>query len=107
MRVIVGNYFQVNGPSAFLAVPQLTLTVNGPSNHAVVTDPVRFSALASGVHTIREIKIWSNSKQVTYFKGAFFNGAVVLPRGANARVVLQAVDTQNNSTKVVLTLTVK
>lgn len=106
-RAIVGNYFQVNQPSAFLAVPELTLTVTGPANHAVVADPVSFTALASGVNPIKEIQVWSNFKQVAHFRGASFNSRVILPRGSNHRLVIQAVDSLGKTSKVILTLTVQ
>lgn len=106
-RAIVGNYFQLNQPSAFLAVPQLTLTVAGPANHAVVANPVRFSALASGVNPVKEIQVWSNFTQVAHFRGTSFNGKVMLPPGPNERIVIQAVDSNNKTTKAVFTLTVQ
>ena len=106
-RVIVGNYFTVNQPSAFLAVPELTLTVTGPANHAVVADPVQFTALASGVNQIKEIQVWSNFKQVAHFKGRSFSSAVMLPRGSNERIVIQAVDLSGRATKLIFTLTVR
>ena len=106
-RAIVGNYFQVNQPSAFLAVPELTLTVTGPTNHSAVANPVRLSASASGINPIREIQVWSNFKRVAHFKGPSFNGGVILPRGSNERIVIQAVDLQGRTTKAIFTLTVQ
>jgi len=106
-RVIVGNYFRINQPAAFIAVPQLTLNVAGPRDHSVVSTPVSFSAAASGLSSIQEIQVWVNSVKVRFVRGAIFNTKVALPIGANERVVLQAIDSKGTKTKVVLTLTVQ
>jgi len=106
-RVVVGNYFRINQPAAFIAVPQLTLNVAGPRDHSVVSTPVSFSAAASGLSSIQEIQVWVNSVKVRFVRGAIFNTKVALPIGANERVVLQAIDSKGTKTKVVLTLTVQ
>jgi len=106
-RAIVGNYFQLNQPSAFLAVPELTLQVVGPANRSVVRNPVLLSASASGISQIKEIQVWSNFKQVAHFRGTSFNERVILPPGSKERIVVQAVDFSGKTAKAVFTLTVK
>jgi len=106
-RVVVGNYFRINQPAAFLAVPQLTLNVAGPRDHSLVSTPVQLLASASGINPIQEIQVWVNSRKVFFTKGPILNAKVALPTSANERVVLQAVDSKGTKAKVVLVLTVQ
>lgn len=105
-RVVVGNYFKVNNPAAFVGVPQLTLNAVGPQDHSVVRTPVELSASASGLNPIKEIQVWVNSVKVAYSKESKLNKKVALPTGANQRVVLQAIDSKGSTTRIVLMLTV-
>jgi hypothetical protein len=105
-RVVVGNYFQVNQIAAFVGVPQMTLRVHGTVDQSSITGPVRLSAMASGLHPVRQIQIWSNYHKIMTVKGAFLNTRLPLPKGLN-RVVIVAVDSKNKTAKVALRLTVR
>ena len=106
-RVVVGNYFQVNRPNAFVGVPQLTLHVHTGSNALIVKGPLRISAAASGIYPIREIQVWVNFREVLRVKGASLKEQVTLPKGVNERIVVQAIDAQGVKTKVMLRRTVQ
>ena len=106
-RVVVGNYFQVNKPNAFLGVPQLTLHVLGPVNRSVITGPVHLSAAAFGINPVKEIQIWANAHKVRAINGPFMDGRISLPVGMNERVVVRAVDSKGIKTTVGLILTVR
>jgi len=106
-RVVVGNYFRTNQPAAFIAIPQLTLSVAGPRDHSVVSTPVPLAATASEINPIQEIQVWVNSIKLVYAKGATLSKKVALPTGANQRVVVQAIDSKGTAAKVVLMLTVQ
>jgi len=106
-RVVVGNYFQLNQPNAFVAVPQLTLRVLGVANRSTITSPLLLSAVASGVNPVNEIQVWVNARKVKNIKGGFLKERLVLPQGINERVVVQAVDAKGLKTKIVFTLTVR
>ena len=105
-RVVVGNYFQVNRPNAFVGVPQLTLHVLGVANRSAVTGSLHLLAAASGINPVKGIQIWANARKVKDIKGAVLNERVVLPRGMNERVAVQAIDSKGVTTKIVFTLTV-
>jgi hypothetical protein len=105
-RVVVGNYFRVGQPNAFLAVPQLTLNVVGPKNHASITSPVHFLASAIGVDPIWQIQVWANARKVLAVRGHKLNADVKLPKATNERVTVRAVDIREVSTHIVITLTV-
>jgi len=62
-RVVVGNYFTVNRPNGFLAVPALTLKVTSPTNHSSHSNPAHLAATASGNNPIRQIQVWVNFKK--------------------------------------------
>ena len=106
-RVVVGNYFQVNKPNAFLGVPQLTLHVLGPVNRSEINGPVHLSAAAFGINPVKEIQIWANAHRVRAIKGPVMDVRVTLPAGMNERVVVQAVDSKGVKTKTAFTLTVR
>jgi hypothetical protein len=105
-RVIVGNYFRVGQPNAFIAVPRLTLTVRGPKNHSSLLSSVHLDATAIGVNKIWQIQVWVNSRKIFFVSSGSLEADVRLPEGLNERVVVQAVDAKGVSTKVVMTITV-
>jgi hypothetical protein len=105
-RVVVGNYFRVGQPNAFLAVPQLTLNVVGPKNHAPITSPVHLLASAIGVKPIWQIQVWVNARKVLAVQGHKLSADVTLPKAMNERVTVRAEDIRGASTQVVMTLTV-
>lgn len=105
-RVVVGNYFTVQKPYGFLAVPALTVNVTSPKNNSSFPNPVRISATAMGNNPISQIQVWVNSKQVFHVTGSTLNTTRSLPVGTNERLVIQAVDSKGISTKVVETISV-
>ena len=105
-RVVVGNYFSVNRPNGFMAVPALTLTVKSPANHSTDANPVQLTATAFGNHPIAELEVWLNSKKIFQVSGNSLDRSVVLPVGTNERFVIHAVDAKGVTTKVVETISV-
>lgn len=106
-RTIVGNYFTVDRPNGFLGVPVLTLTVGSPANHATVTNPVHFSAIASGSHAVSEIQVWVNGKKFLQVNGGTLFGTARLPVGSNESIGIQAIDKNGRVAKVVQTVTIQ
>ncbi len=106
-RVVVGNYFTVNQPQAFLAVPALTLHVISPANHSSLTNPVHLVATASGNNAISQIQVWVNFKEVFHSNAATLNSIINLPVGTNQRLVIQTLDAKGRQTKVVYTVNVQ
>jgi len=105
-RAVVGNYFSVNRPYGFLAVPELTLKVSSPPNHSSYSNPVPVSATAFGIHPIAEIEVWIDSKKVAHVRGNTLKTRVALPIGVNQRFVVQAIDSSGVTTKAVETISV-
>jgi uncharacterized membrane protein len=105
-RVVVGNYFTVQRPYGFLAVPTLTVNVTSPRNHSSFSNPVRISATAMGNNPISQIQVWVNSKEVFHVTGSTLNASRSLPVGTNERFVIQAVDSKGVTAKVVETISV-
>ena len=106
-RVVVGNYFQINQPNAFVGVPQLTLHVSGVANRSTITGPLHLLAVASGLNPVKEIKVWANLREVHHVKGPVLSERVMLPAGVNERVVVQAIDSKGVTAKIVFTLTIR
>ena len=105
-RAVVGIYFTVSKPYGFLAVPSIILTASQPLDHSVQPNPVKLVATASGTHDITQIQVWVNYKQVFHVKGNSLNTKLTLPTGPNQRLVIQAVDSQHRTAKVVASVTV-
>src|SRR5438876_3644007 len=93
-RVVVGNYFTVQRPYGFLAVPALTLNVTSPINHLSYSNPVHISASAVGNNPISQIRVWVDFKEVFHVTGSAMNTSRSLPIGTNERFVIQAVDSK-------------
>ncbi len=106
-RVVVGNYFTINQPQAFLAVPALTLRVISPPNHSSLSNPVHLVASASGNQPISQIQVWVNFKEVFHSNAATLNSMVNLPVGTDERLVIQALDAKGGRAKVVYTVNVQ
>lgn len=104
-RIIVGNYFRVGQPDAFLGVPELTLNVTGPATHSSVNNPVHLSATATGVNSISQLQVWVNSRKLFVVDRSTFDTNINLPSGRN-RIAITAVDSHGAPTKVVLSVTV-
>jgi hypothetical protein len=105
-RVVVGNYFTVQRPFGFLAVPALTVNVTSPKSHSSLSNPVRISATAIGNNPISQIQVWVNSKQVFHVTGSTLSTSRSLPVGTNERFVIQAVDSKGVTARVVETISV-
>jgi uncharacterized membrane protein len=106
-RVIVGNYFRINNLNAFVAVPQLTLTVYGPAANATAMNPVHLVANASGVNPISQIQVWADFENEFHVHGGHLDATLTLPVGTHHRLAIQAIDSKGIRANVVTTITVK
>lgn len=101
------NYARVITGGNYIGTPALTLHVSSPVNHGTYTNPVHFSASATGVNSVSQIQVWVNSKEIYHISGGSLSANLTLPLGNNDRVVVQAVDSKGTVAKVVEAVTVK